>query len=97
MAFCRTQNNQRPSEKAVSDGFANAVLQRSKTDKQDAKLIARYCKAMNPEAWQPQPSEQRHLQELTRYLSRLKRLRAAEQNKRQTAPRLPERPYTAND
>ncbi|QNT57868.1 transposase IS116/IS110/IS902 family protein [Neisseria musculi] len=41
---------------------------------------------MNPEAWQPQPSEQRHLQELTRYLSRLKRLRAAEQNKRQTAP-----------
>ncbi|QNT58199.1 transposase IS116/IS110/IS902 family protein [Neisseria musculi] len=67
-------------------GFANAVLQRSKTDKQDAKLIARYCKAMNPETWQPQPSEQKQLQELTRYIARIKKQRAAELTKYQTAP-----------
>lgn len=67
-------------------GFGVAVLQRSKTDKQDAKLIAQYCKAMDPPLWRPLTQEQRQLQELTRYISRLKRLRAAEQNKRQVAP-----------
>ncbi|MBF0803903.1 MULTISPECIES: IS110 family transposase [unclassified Neisseria] len=67
-------------------GFANAVLQRSKTDKQDAKLIARYCKAMNPEAWQRPTSAQKQLQELTRYIARIKKQRAAELTKYQTAP-----------
>ncbi|QNT58358.1 transposase IS116/IS110/IS902 family protein [Neisseria musculi] len=66
-------------------GFANAVLQRSKTDKQDAKLIARYCKAMNPEPWQRPTSAQKQLQELTRYIARIKKQRAAEQVKLQTA------------
>lgn len=67
-------------------GFATAVLQRSKTDKQDAKLIAQYCKAIKPESWQPLLSEQKQLQELMRYIGRIKKQRAAEYTKYQTAP-----------
>lgn len=67
-------------------GFSTAVMNRSKTDRQDAKLIARYCQAMKPEQWQPLTSEHRQLQELVRYIVRTKRQRAAEQIKRQTAP-----------
>ena len=67
-------------------GFATAVLQRSKTDKQDAKLIAQYCKALVPEPWQKPLPEHKHLQELTRYISRIKKQRAAELTKQQTAP-----------
>lgn len=67
-------------------GFGTAVMNRSKTDRQDAKLIARYCQAMKPEQWQPLTSEHRQLQELVRYIARTKRQRAAEQIKRQTAP-----------
>ena len=67
-------------------GFGTAVMNRSKIDRQDAKLIARYCQAMKPEQWQPLTSEHRQLQELVRYIARTKRQRAAEQIKRQTAP-----------
>ena len=67
-------------------GFGAAVLNRSKTDRQDAKLIARYCQAMKPEQWQSATPEHRQLQELVRYIARTKRQRAAEQTKRQTAP-----------
>lgn len=67
-------------------GFGVAVLQRSKTDKQDAKLIAQYCKAMNPEPWQRPSPAQKQLQELTRYIARVKKQRAAEITKYQTAP-----------
>ena len=59
-------------------GFGVAVLQRSKTDKQDAELIARYCKAVDPRAWQPLAADQKELRELVRYIGRLKRQRAAE-------------------
>lgn len=67
-------------------GFGTAVMNRSKTDRQDAKLIARYCQAMKPEQWQSATPEHRQLQELVRYIARTKRQRAAEQIKRQTAP-----------
>ena len=67
-------------------GFGVAVLQRSKTDKQDAKLIAQYCKAINPEPWQRPTPAQKQLQELTRYITRVKKQRAAELTKYQTAP-----------
>lgn len=67
-------------------GFGTAVMNRSKTDRQDAKLIARYCQAMKPEQWQSATPEHRQLQELVRYIVRTKRQRAAEQIKRQTAP-----------
>ena len=67
-------------------GFGTAVLQRSKTDRQDAKTIAQYCKALEPRTWQKPTEAQTKLQELTRYQHRLKRQKAAEQTKLQTAP-----------
>ena len=35
--------------------FAQSELSRTKTDKADSKVIARYCRAMKPLAWQPLP------------------------------------------
>jgi transposase len=53
-------------------GFAQSELQRSKTDRKDAGVIARFCKAHSPRAWQPQPPEVRELQEVVRYIDCLK-------------------------
>ena len=53
-------------------GFAQSELQRSKTDKKDAGVIARFCKAHTPKVWQPQPPEIRELQEVMRYIESLK-------------------------
>lgn len=53
-------------------GFAQSELQRSKTDKKDAGVIARFCKAHSPKAWQPHPPEIRELQEVMRYVDSLK-------------------------
>ena len=67
-------------------GFREAELTRTKTDKQDARLIAEYCRRMQPQAWQPPTEEQKYLQAITDYIARLKQQRAAEQTKYQTAP-----------
>ena len=67
-------------------GFGTAVMNRSKTDRQDAKLIARYCQTMNPGEWKPTESSHRQLQELVRYIARTKHQRASEQTKYKTAP-----------
>jgi transposase len=53
-------------------GFAQSELQRSKTDKKDAGVIARFCKAHAPKAWQPPPAEIREVQEVSRYIDCLK-------------------------
>lgn len=37
--------------------FAKCELSRAKTDKADAKLIARYALSMRPPAWTPPPPE----------------------------------------
>ena len=67
-------------------GFGTAVMNRSKTDRQDARLIARYCQTMNPEEWKPPESSHRQLQELVSYIARTKHQRASEQTKYKTAP-----------
>ena len=67
-------------------GFGTAVMNRSKTDRQDARLIARYCQTMNPEEWKPPESAHRQLQKLVRYIARTKHQRASEQTKYKTAP-----------
>lgn len=67
-------------------GFGTAVMNRSKTDRQDARLIARYCQTMNPEEWKPPESAHRQLQELVSYIARTKHQRASEQTKYKTAP-----------
>jgi transposase len=53
-------------------GFALSELQRSKTDKKDAGVIARFCKAHSPKPWQPLPPEVRELQEVMRYIDTIK-------------------------
>ncbi len=57
-------------------GFGQSELSRNKSDKADAKLIARFCKAMNPEPWKP---VEKHLQELRGWVKRLDSLKAIKQ------------------
>lgn len=49
-------------------GFAQSQLARIKTDKADAKLIAKFCRAITPSLWQPKPLYIRELQALVRRL-----------------------------
>lgn len=61
--------------------FGEAELSRTKTDKADAKLIARFCEAMKPALWQPQPVEIRALQALGRRRDALVAMRTQELNR----------------
>jgi transposase len=66
-------------------GFAQSELLRTKNDKIDAALIARFCIAMNPEIWTPPPEEIRRLQLLVRRADALIVMRTQEQNRLGTA------------
>ena len=61
--------------------FANAGLSRTKTDKVDAELIARFCLAQQPQAWSPPAPELRELQALVRRLESLVEMRLMEENR----------------
>jgi len=65
--------------------FGGAQLSRAKTDKADAKLIAQFCAAMQPEAWQPEPLHIRELQALVQRLAALMQMQSQEQNRFDTA------------
>ena len=61
--------------------FGQSELSRAKTDKADAALIARFCLAMNPPAWEaPSPAEKR-LRQLVRRRRSLIEMRTQEQNR----------------
>lgn len=62
-------------------GFAQSELARTKTDKADAGLIARFCLAMSPDAWAPDPQEIRELKALVRRLESLLEMRQQEVNR----------------
>jgi transposase len=62
-------------------GFAQSELRRSKTDKLDASLIARFCAAMKPSLWTPDPVEIRELRSLVRRVDALSGMRQQEQNR----------------
>lgn len=62
-------------------GFAQSELIRSKTDKVDASLIARFCAAMEPSLWTPDPVEIRELRSLVRRVDALLNMRQQEQNR----------------
>ena len=66
-------------------GFAQSELSRTKTDKVDAALIARFCKAMKPEPWQPPSPEVKQLQALVRRLDELQGMLTQERNRFDTA------------
>jgi transposase len=65
--------------------FGKSELSRAKTDKADAKLIARYGLQARLEAWIPLPATLRHLQALTRRLEHLLEMHRMEQNRLETA------------
>lgn len=67
-------------------GFAQSELARIKSDKADSKLIARFCKAMQPKAWQPKPQHIRELQFWVRRLETLQDMQQQENNRLDVAP-----------
>lgn len=62
-------------------GFAQGELMRTKTDKSDASLIARFCLAMSPSLWAPEPHEIKLLRDLTRRYEALIAMRQQEVNR----------------
>jgi len=66
-------------------GFAQSELLRTKNDKVDAGLIARFCLAMRPEPWEPPSAEIRALQALVRRADALVNIRTQELNRLGTA------------
>jgi transposase len=65
--------------------FAKSELSRAKTDKADAKLIARYALKMQPPLWIPPPANIRELQALVRRVEHLLEMIQMEQNRLETA------------
>lgn len=70
---------------AQISAYAKSVLQRGKTDVQDARLIARFCEREQPALWQPAPASQRELLQLVRQLQHLSEAYQAEQNRLKTS------------
>jgi len=66
-------------------GFAQSELIRTKTDKLDAGVIARFCLAMKPESWIPPAPEIRSLRALVRRVDSLIDMRNQEKNRISTA------------
>lgn len=61
--------------------FGEAMLQRQKTDKADADLIARFCAHCAPRPWAPPPAHVRELQRLVSRLDAVKDMLVQEQNR----------------
>jgi transposase len=66
-------------------GFAQSELIRTKTDKIDAGVIARFCLTMKPDPWIPPSPEIRSLKALVRRVDSLIDMRSQEKNRISTA------------
>ena len=64
--------------------YAQSQLQRNKTDRQDAQVIAHFCATQNPNLWTPPAPEVQELQALVRRLETLKASRTSELNRQQS-------------
>lgn len=64
--------------------YAQSQLQRNKTDRQDAQVIAHFCATQSPALWAPLPPVLQELLALTRRLNTLKAERTRELNRRQS-------------
>jgi transposase len=71
---------------AAVKAFAGSRLSRTKTDKVDAELIARFTVAQQPLRWSPPAPEVRELQALVRRLEALTGMRVAEENRLEAGP-----------
>lgn len=67
--------------------FAKAELSRAKTDKNDAKSIARFAREKQPALWKPSPANLHALQTLLRRIGDLQAMRQMEKNRLDTAGR----------
>lgn len=56
-------------------GYANSQLRRSKTDRADAQLLARFCEREQPGPWEPPDPDREALQQFSRGLQSLKKER----------------------
>jgi transposase len=65
--------------------YGQSLLNRQKTDRADARLIARYCQAQRPGAWTPPSPAVRKLQALVARLEALQLMRVAELNRQSIA------------
>lgn len=63
--------------------YGESRMRRNKTDRLDAVLIADFCAAQRPDAWQPLTKAQRDLQDLVRYRDALLEQRHQEHNRLQ--------------
>lgn len=66
---------------ACIKAFAGSELLRTKTDRVDAALIARFCRAMKPGLWQPPAPEIAELQALVRRLESVQQMLLQEKNR----------------
>lgn len=83
LALFLHQTGQRVSliNPAATKAFAASRLSRTKNDRVDAELIARFCQAQEPPAWSPPAPEVRELQALVRRLESLIEMRVMEENR----------------
>jgi transposase len=65
--------------------FSRSELNRNKTDKGDAQMIARYCSQHCPALWQPTPLNERKLRALVNRLKSLLEMKQMEENRLDTA------------
>ena len=64
--------------------FGRSELSRTKTDRADTKVIARFCVALQPAPWTPPALEVEQLQALVHRLDHLNAMRQQEQNRLET-------------
>ena len=62
-------------------GYAQASMQRNKTDKLDSAVIADFCLKQRPSAWEPASEQQRHLRALVRHRDDLLQTQLQQQNR----------------
>lgn len=66
---------------ALVRAFGQSQLKRTKTDKADAILIARFCAMHQPASWSPPAPELRELQSLVRRVEALEEMQQMEENR----------------
>jgi len=66
-------------------GFGMSQMQRNKTDKADSHVIASFCAAMEPAAWQPPNETQRKMRALEQHRQDLKKSLVQHKNRQQTS------------
>lgn len=62
-------------------GYGQGQLNRTKNDRADAGLIARFCRDLKPQAWEPAPVEIRQLQAFSRRRQAIEKMMTQEKNR----------------